>query len=71
MHCMEDLRNDFAVLRAEMIATIKEAIEENGIAAGNASISQIQTLLAANREAAAWQWQYGCRNLHSQHAVAI
>ena len=51
MHCMEDLRSDFAVLQAKLIATIKEAIEENGIAAGNASISQIQALLAANREA--------------------
>jgi hypothetical protein len=51
MHCMEDLRNDFAVLRAEMVVTMKEVIEENDIAAVNASISQIQTLLAANREA--------------------
>ena len=34
MHCMEDLRSDFAVLQAKLIATIKEAIEENGIAAG-------------------------------------
>ena len=51
LHGMADLRTDFANFRTEMLEQQKKCFEENSIAAGNVTFTQMQTLMNVNREA--------------------